>query len=362
MRNRSNLEKCRIVRLNATLFPVSEFEASLYKKYHLRPVQVEASSSEEIIPYVEDCDALFAVSVSLPEAVVSSLSRCRVISRLGTGTDKIDVEMATQMGILVTNVPYFCVEEQADHTMAMMLAMARKLPQMARAMAEGAWSHSKRQSRSNQRLSTQTLGLVGFGNSAKATARRARGFGMHVIATRRNMNAPRREADELGVEMVSLDILLAESDYVSLHLPLTSDTYHILGQAELAKMKPGAHLINTSRGALVDEAALVEFLREGRLSGAGLDTFEGINPFTEDESPPDHPLMELENVVLTPHVGAASVQAAQDVSTGGVQNVVSVLSGHMPLAENIVNPSVTPRFALADYDASIFEDGMQQGA
>jgi D-3-phosphoglycerate dehydrogenase len=356
MRNWSDLENCRIVRLNATLFPVSEFEASLYEKYNLRPVQVEANSPEEIIPHVEDCDALFAISVSLPEAVVSSLSRCRVISRLGTGTDKIDVAMATREGILVTNVPYFCVEEQADHTMAMMLALARKLPQMARAMVEGAWSHSKRQSRSNQRLSTQTLGLLGFGNSAIATAKRAKGFGMRVIATRRNMKTPRQEADNLGVEMVSLDTLLAESDYVSLHLPLNSETYHMLDDAELGKMKLGAHLINTSRGALVDEMALVKALREGRLSGAGLDTFEEINPFTEDEAPPDHPLLELDNVVLTPHVGAYSVQAAQDVSRGGVQNVVSVLSGHMPLGENIVNPSVTPRFPLADYDAMLFED------
>ncbi len=356
MRNWSDLENCRIVRLNATLFPVSEFETSLYEKYNLSPVQVEANSPEEIIPHVEDCDALFAISVSLPEAVVSSLSRCRVISRLGTGTDKIDVAMATREGILVTNVPYFCVEEQADHTMAMMLALARKLPQMARAMVEGAWSHSKRQSRSNQRLSTQTLGLIGFGNSAIATAKRAKGFGMRVIATRRNMKTPRQEADNLGVEMVSLDTLLAESDYVSLHLPLNSETYHMLDDAELGKMKLGAHLINTSRGALVDEMALVKALREGRLSGAGLDTFEEINPFTEDEAPPDHPLLELDNVVLTPHVGAYSVQAAQDVSRGGVQNVVSVLSGHMPLGENIVNPSVTPRFPLADYDAMLFED------
>ena len=356
MRNWSDLENCRIVRLNATLFPVSEFEASLYEKYDLKPVQVEANLPEEIIPRVEDCDALFAISVSLPEAVVSSLSRCRAISRLGTGTDKIDVAMATRKGILVTNVPYFCVEEQADHTMALMLAMARKLPQMAQAMAEGAWSHSKRQSRSNQRLSTQNLGLIGFGNSAKATAQRARGFGMRVIATRRNMKAPRHEADNLGVEMVSLDTLLSESDYVSLHLPLSSETYHMLDEAELGKMKPGAYLINTSRGALVDEMALVKALREGRLSGAGLDTFEGINPFTEDETPPEHPLLELDNVVLTPHVGAYSVQASQDVSRGGVQNVVSVLSGHLPLAENIVNPSVTPRVPLADYDDSLFEE------
>ena len=170
------------------------------------------------------------------------------------------------------------------------------------------------------------------------------------------MNASRHEADNLGVGMVSLDTLLSESDYVSLHLPLTSETYHMLDEAELGKMKPGAYLINTSRGALVDETALANVLREGRLNGAGLDTFEGINPFSEAETPPDHPLLELDNVVLTPHVGAYSVQASQDVSRGGIQNVVSVLSGHLPPAENIVNPNVTPRFPLADYDASFFED------
>ena len=350
----SDLSNYRIVRLNATLFPVSAFEASLYEKYNLNPVQVEVYTPEEIIPHVADCDALFAISVSLPEAVISHLSRCRVISRLGTGTDKIDVELATRKGILVTNVPYFCVEEQADHTMALILALARKLPQMAKTMVEGTWSRSKQQSRSNQRLSSQTLGLVGFGNSAKAVARRARGFGFRVIATRRNMNAPRHEADKLGVQMVSLDTLLAESDYVSLHLPLVFETYHLFDEAALRKMKPGACLINTSRGALVDEMALVKALREGRLNGAGLDTFEGIDPFTEVEAPPDHPLLTLDNVVLTPHIGAYSVQASQDVSTGGIQNVVSVLSGHWPLAENIVNPSVKPRFPLAAYEASLF--------
>ncbi len=352
----AQLTNFRVIRLNATLFPVSEFEAGLYRKYNLNPVQVEAYAPEEIIPHVADCDALFAISVALPEAVIESLSRCRVISRLGTGTDKIDVEAATRKGILVTNVPYFCVEEQADHTMALILALARKLPQMSQAMAEGAWSRSKHQSRTNQRLSTCVLGLIGFGNSARAVARRARGFGFRVIATRRNMNAPRHEADELGVEMVSLNTLLAASDYVSLHVPLNAETYHLLDEAALRKMKPGAYVINTSRGALVDEMALVKALREGWLGGAGLDTFEGIDPFIQVETPPSHPLLTCDTVVLTPHIAAYSVQAAQDVSTGGIQNVVSVLSGHWPPAENIVNPVVVPRFPLADYDASLFEE------
>ena len=156
--------------------------------------------------------------------------------------------------------------------------------------------------------------------------------------------------------MVSLDDVLSESDYVSLHLPLTDQTYHLIDQNAFNKMKPGAHLINTSRGALVDENALVEVLKNGYLAGAGIDTFERINPFSETEIPPDDPLLSFNNVVLTPHVAAHSIQAAQDVSKGGIQNVVSILSNHWPKPENIVNPEVNPIFPLTDYDAAMFLD------
>ena len=221
-------------------------------------------------------------------------------------------------------------------------------------MVEGAWSRSKRQAGGNQRLSSCVLGLIGFGNSAQAVAKRARGFDLKVIATRRNMATPRHEANRLGVEMVSLDTVLAESDYVSLHLPLTDKTYHLIDRNAFNKMKPGAYLINTSRGALVDETALVEVLDNGYLAGAGIDTFERIDPFTETEIPPDDPLLSFDNIVLTPHVAAYSIKAAQDVSREGVQNVVSILSNHWPKSENIVNPDVKPVLTLADYDPAMF--------
>ena len=357
----SHLKNYRVVRLNAKLFPTTEYEAAVLRKYGLCPTQVEANTPDEIIPHVADCDALFAVSVSLPAEVVESLAKCRVISRLGTGTDKIDVEAATRKGILVTNVPYFCVEEQADHTMALLLALARQLPAMSEALVEGAWRRAREVGSTNQRLAACVLGLIGFGNSARAVTRRARGFGMRIMATRRNMSAPTREADELGVQMVDLDTLLAGSDYVSLHLPLAADTHHLLDDAALRKMKPGAFLINTSRGAIVDEFALAAALREGRLAGAGIDTFEHIDPFTEVETPPVHPFLELDNVILTPHVAAMSVQAKQDVAKGGVENVVTVLSDHWPDPENIVNPDVEPRVPLADYDVSLLNSSREGG-
>src|SRR5262249_23501511 len=147
------LEKYRVVRLNAELFPPSDFETELCRHYHLRPILAEANTPADIIPLVADCDAVFAISVALPAPVVASLASCRVISRLGTGTDKIAVDLATQRGILVTNVPYFCVPEQADHTLALLLSLARQIPAMSKAMAAGEFGKARGLSRINQRLS-----------------------------------------------------------------------------------------------------------------------------------------------------------------------------------------------------------------
>ena len=347
----------RVVRLNARLFPAGPFERAQWARFGIEPVEAEANTPDDIIAHAADCDALFAVSVSLPATVIDRLARCRVISRLGTGTDKIAVARAGERGIVVTNVPYFCVEEQADHAMAMLLGLVRKLPQTAAAMKQGAYRQAQEAVRSNRRLEGRVLGLVGFGNSAKQMARRARGFGLRVIATRRRMGAPDAEAAALGVEMTDLDTVLRRSDYLSLHLPLAAGTHHLIDAAAIAKMKPDAFLINTSRGALVDEDALYGALGAGRLAGAGIDTFEQIDVFAEAERVPDLPLLALPNVIATPHVAAGSVEAGQDVSRGGVENLATVLAGHWPIAENIVNPGIVPRVGLRPYDPGIVSGG-----
>ena len=346
--NQHKISQFRVVRLNATISPVDEYETSLYKRYDIQPLLIEANTPEEIIPQVSDCDAILVVSTALPTQVIENLSRCRIISRLGIGTDKIDVEKARQMGILVTNVPGCFSEEMADHTMGFILALARKFPQMGKAVIEGAWSHSRQLAVQNHRLSGSTLGLVGFGDSARLVARRARVFGLRILATRRNLGSPCLEADELGVEMVDLNTLLSASDFVSLHLPLNQETRHLFDKATLGKMKPGAYLINTARGAIIDEYALAEALKEGHLGGAGLDTFEHINPFSGVDSPTDHPLIHLDNVILTPHVAALSVEGMREVSEKGIENVAAVLKGSWPPSERIVNMGVTPRFPLVD--------------
>lgn len=336
----------KVVRLTAPIFHPSEEELAAYAAAGLSLTVVDAEAPAEMIPLVEDADIVALVGTSLPADVVEAMPICRAISRQGTGTDKIAVDRATELGIVVTNTPYFCVEEQADHAMAMLLSLARKLTVTQNAMAEGNVRRARQAVSTNQRVSTTTLGLVGFGRSAIHTARRACGFGMRVLATRNNMNAPTETADALGVTMTNLDTVLAESDFVSLHLPLNDATYHMIDASALAKMKPTAFLINTSRGALVDEAALMNALQRGHLAGAGIDTYEMIDIFAEELPPRLHPLTGMENVILTPHVASGSVQASAEIYLTGIQNVLDILAGHWPLAENVVNPTVKPRFPL----------------
>jgi D-3-phosphoglycerate dehydrogenase len=339
-----NLSRYLLVRLNAESFPVTDFERAAWQAYDARPNCIEASGMD-IAAQAGDCDALFVVAESLPAGVIERLARCRVISRMGAGTDKIDVEAATRRGIVVANVPDFCVAEQADHTMALLLALARKLPQMDRALREGNWLSGRQACRSIRRFSGRTLGLIGFGRSARAVARRAAPFGFRILATRRRADASDAEAQALGVERVNLESVVRQADYLSLHLPLNDETRHLLNRERIASMKPGAYVINTSRGALIDETALAEALRSGRLAGAGLDTFHEINVHGP-QHPPQHPLLELDQVICTPHVAAFSTEAAQDVANGAIENVAAVLSGKWPLPERIVNAGVAPRVAL----------------
>ena len=344
---------CRVVRLNNTLFPTSELERSLCDYFGIAVDPAETDDPDELIDTLAGCDALAVVSTSLPTEVVRSLARCRLISRLGNGTDKIDVATATEMGIVVSNAPFFCAEEMTDHIVAMLLALARQLPRMQDHMRAGRFRQARTEATRLQRLSTSTLGLVGFGATGEMVARRAQAFGMCVIATRRNLQVPTPAAIALGVEMVDMETLLARSDYVSLQLPLNAESYHLFDEAMLRRMKPGSFLINTSRGALVDEEALARVLREGPLAGAALDTYEWLNVFTLEEQPLDHPLMELDNVLVTSHVSAHSVQSGEDVARTSVQNLASVLNGRWPAPENIVNAGVVPRQPLQTHDPAL---------
>ena len=328
--------KFKAVRLNATTYPTESAEREELARVGAVLSEIEGQQPAEILEAAENCDALLVVSSAIPRQVIERLRSCRVISRLGAGTDKIDVAAATEHGILVTNVPDFCLNEQAEHTMTLLLAFHRRLPYMMEAMRTGNWT--ARSHPGVHRLAGQTLGLIGFGASAQAVAVRAAAFGLRVLAWVRNPDKDSGIAAQFGVTLAPLGEVLANADYVSLHLPLTVDTRGIINESLLKVFKPGAVLINTARGALVDEAALINALQSRRIGGAALDVFDGINVFAEPGPPPVHPFFELDNVLLTPHCAGSSVESSFDSKTRGARNAALVLSGQHP--EHIVNPEV----------------------
>ena len=346
----------RVVRLNAEMFPVSETERRLLERYGVNPIEIEAARPEDIIQHVRTAHAVCVVSASLPNAVIDCLDECLLISRLGIGTDKIDVARATERGIVVSNVPHFCTDEMADHVMAMILSLGRELPRMERHMQAGAFRRARAESLSLRRLSSRTLGLIGWGASARAVARRALPFGVTVIATRRDVSRPSAEANALGVDIVGLEELLKRSDFVSLHVPLTAETRGLLNRERLGRMKRGAYFVNASRGEIVDEDGLAELLDGGHLGGAGVDTFGVIDIFGETETAPTHPLVTADNVIATPHVSALSVDSTRDVAMGSVHNLVSGLHGHLPHPDHVVNRDVAPRSPLKPHDPALLED------
>lgn len=332
----------KAVRLNTLTYPVDPGEETELASAQAALVAIEGRLLEEILEAAHDCDALLVVSSHVPATVIERLAKCRVIARLGAGTDRIDVDAATRAGIVVANVPDFCINEQAEHTLALLLAFARRLPYMTEALRRGDWS--ARHHPGVHRLAGRTLGLVGFGTSARAVAGRAAALGLKLLAWARSPAKHQAAAEHLGVQLVPLDVLLSEADFVSIHLPLLDDTRHLIGAAQLARMKPTSVLINTARGAIVDEPALVEALRKARIAGAALDVFEGIDVFAPPGPPPSHPLLELDNVILTPHCAGSSVESTRDSKIRGSRNAAQVLLGRRP--QHVVNPDVVPRFAL----------------
>jgi D-3-phosphoglycerate dehydrogenase len=335
----------KAVRLNAVTYPVEPAERAELERIGCAFTAIEGRTPDEIIESAADCDALLVVSAYVPTSVIERLTRCRVISRLGAGTDRIDVEAATRLGIVVANVPDFCLNEQAEHTLALLLALARRVPWMTAAMSRCDWS--ARHDSGVHLIAGRTLGLIGFGASAKAVAERARGFGLRLVAWARTPDRHRADAERLGVELVELDRLLEVSDFVSVHLPLTPETRHLIDAGRLSRMRPTALLVNTARGAVIDEAALVEVLRERRIAGAALDVFETLDVFDlppESRKALDHPLMHLDNVILTPHCAGSSVESTLDSKVRGARNAAAVLGGKWPAA--VVNAGVRPRADL----------------
>jgi len=280
-----------------------------------------SSAAPDILAVARDADALLVCYAKLPGDLIRELTRCKIIGRTGLGVDNIDLAAARERKIIVTYVPDYCMDEVSDHAMALLLALARKVAYANSLVQGGRWEMAA--VAPIHRLKDRTLGLVGFGNIPRALAPKAQAFGLRVLAhdpfVGRDVFASRR------VEGVGLDELLATSDFVSVHAPLTPQTRGLIDASALAKMKPGAFIINTARGPLIDEKALIAALDSGRIGGAALDVLETEPP------PKDSALIGRPNVVLTPHTAFYSVEALEELQIKCATDVARVLSGRAPV-------------------------------
>lgn len=300
-------------------------------------VEVQAETPGEFIEAVRDADAIMTSwGIAISKQIIDALDRCVVIGVGSVGVDMVDVEAATAAGIVVTNVPDVFIEEVADHTMMLLLDAARMTSVMTGLVAGGRWSEGRPLLARRPRLMGQTLGLYGFGNVARCTARRAKAFGLYLIA--HDPYVSELEITAAGVEPVGFPELLGRSDFLSIHAPHNSETEQAFDAAALCRMKPTAILINTARGSLVDEQALLKALREGTIAGAALDVLRQEPPET------DNPLLSMPNVVVTPHVASATTRMRPESRRRVGREVAMVLRGRWPLS--CVNPSVLPRANL----------------
>lgn len=277
-----------------------------------------SANEQELIEHTRHADALCVISSRINRRVVESLERCRVIVRYGVGFDVVDVEAATERGIMVCTMPDFCTEEVANHALMLLLACNRHLIPLHEGMRRGVWGRDTLQQIGP--LAGETLGIIGYGRIGRAMARRGRALGLRILAADPFLSPPLEEDDEL----TPLDALLARAEYVSVHTPLTPDTRGLIDERALRLMQPHAYLINTARGPVVENAALVRALREGWISGAGLDVIE------REPVRPDDPLLSLPNIVLTPHSAFYSEASVRRQHEMAAANVIAALTGGRP--------------------------------
>lgn len=286
--------------------------------------------TQELAEACREVDGLLVVGARVNQEVLAQARQLKVVANCAVGYDNIDVTACTRRHIVVTNTPAVLTGTTADLAFALLMAAARRVLEGDRLIREGRWQHWQWGLLWGADVAEKTLGLYGFGQIGQAVARRGRGFSMRILYhdLRR---APEKLERELEARYVDRETLLRESDFLSLHVPLGAETLHLIGGRELALMKPSAFLINTARGKVVDEEALVKALQAGQIAGAGLDVFEGeprVNPA----------LLEMCNVVLTPHVGSATAETRLKMAMLAAENLLAALDGRRP--PNVVNPEV----------------------
>ena len=289
-------------------------------------------TEDDVIQAAHDADAIIFAFAPITARVLDALPKVRVAVRNGVGYDALDVHAATERGIWVANVPDYCIPEVADHAMAMLLGLARKLLPLDASVRRGEFN-AITASRPINRIEGKTLGLIGMGRIGREVARRAKGFGLNVLVFDKYLSPENAEA--AGAMLASFDDVMSHSDFISVHTPLTSETRHMVNAEAIRKMKKSAYLINVARGAIIDTVALAQALMQGEIAGAGIDVFEA------EPLPEDHPLRSAPNTLLNPHAAWYSEESLTQLQTSAGEEVARVLRGE-PL-KNPVNKPANPR-------------------
>lgn len=299
---------------------ISKLEFDAFRAINASVVQTGNLETPEALEAARNADALMVTIQPVDAALIASLSNCNIIARVGTGLDAIDIPAATERGIWVTSVPDYSIDEVSTHAIALLLNHARRLQKMFASVRAGKW-YDADAIEPAPRLRGQVLGLIGYGRIGRAVAVKARGLGLQVI-----VYDPFIQIDETveQVKQVDLDLLLSSADFISLHSPLSDASREIINAAALKQMKPSAYLINTARGELIDEEALLDAVLSGSIAGAALDVLSVEPP------PPDYPLLHETRITITPHAGWYSEASKLDVRVKAIEDVARVLTGKAP--------------------------------
>lgn len=311
------------------VWPDLEPERAVFDPLGIELVVSPSGDEQTLIDLARDADGILTCFAQVTPAVLQAAERMKVVARYGVGVDNIAVDDATGLGIAVTYVPDYCVDEVSDHVLAFLLAFNRRVVLFDNATKRDGWG-SLELNLPMTRLRGLTIGVVGFGRIGRSAARKAQAFGLNVLVADPFVDAPLVE--EAGGRLVELPALLAGSDFVTLHSPLNDDTRGMIGADELDAMKETAFLINCARGPLIDEPALIGALQNKGIAGAGLDVMESNHP------PADHPLFGMDNVIVSPHVAFYSPESTRELQRRATESVAEVLGGHMP--ENLYNRAV----------------------
>jgi D-3-phosphoglycerate dehydrogenase len=317
-------DKVRVVITDCDHGSIDE-EKEEFERMGAELILAQVTKEEDLIRVCKDADGLLNQYALLTRNVFQNLPKCKVASRYGVGVDSVDLKAATDLGVIIANVPDYCMDEVSNQTISMILTLVRKTAFFDRKVKTGHWDF--RMGIPIYRTRGKTLGLIGSGRIGLEVAKKISTFGVKAIAF-----DPYLEKGPEGIDLADFDTVLKESDFISIHCPLNDSTRHLIGEREFRKMEKKPIIINTSRGPIIDEKALIGALAEGRISAAGLDVLEKEPP------DPENPLLKMENVVLSPHIGFYSVESISELKRRTAINVVDVLSGRWP--KSVVNREV----------------------